>query len=107
MSLHPAHASLPQTAYEEALEVLTWCYAGRHFPFSIYFKHSSLTDQVLRTQPFPVPSPFTQKECVDLLELLRNVTSLCFMYWLKTVVDLPLLSQHLRLPPRIMLSELA
>ncbi|KAF8528644.1 hypothetical protein JB92DRAFT_2863754 [Gautieria morchelliformis] len=61
MSTHPAHASLPQSAYEEALEVLTWCYS----------------DQVLRIpQPVAIPSPFTQKECVDLLELLRNLTAL-------------------------------
>jgi hypothetical protein len=77
MSAHPAHAALPQTAYEEALEVLTWCFAGKHCSFAARIRDSPYVDQVLQApQPLPVPSPFTQKECVDLLELLRNFTGL-------------------------------
>lgn len=78
MSTHPAHASLPQTAYEEALEVLTWCYAGKHSAVSFSnIRDSPCTDQVLQAPlPLPIPSPFTQKECVDLLELLRNFSGL-------------------------------
>ena len=88
MSTHPAHASLPQTAYEEALEVLTWCYAGELSTSSFPIKSSFYIDQVLQTpQPLPVPAPFSQKECADLLELLRNVTGSCFTYDCKLIVD--------------------
>ncbi|KAF8589626.1 hypothetical protein K439DRAFT_324748 [Ramaria rubella] len=77
MSTHPAHASLPQTAYDEAVEILTWCYAGTYLTSdSSAMKILRHIDRVLRTpQPLPVPLPFTQKECIDLLELLRNVTA--------------------------------
>ncbi|KIJ57276.1 hypothetical protein M422DRAFT_40759 [Sphaerobolus stellatus SS14] len=58
MSTHPAHVTLPQAAYDEALEVLTWSY----------------TDRVLKlSEPLPMPLPFTRKECEDILMLLRNI----------------------------------
>lgn len=63
MCTHPAHVSVPQSAYDEALEVLTWCY----------------TDSVLRADSppplVPFPPPFTFKECTALLELIRNISS--------------------------------
>ncbi|KAF8520743.1 hypothetical protein BU17DRAFT_46313, partial [Hysterangium stoloniferum] len=60
ISTHPAHVTLPQSACDEALDVLAWCLADR---------------VLVPPQPLPVPSPFTQKECWTLLELIRNISA--------------------------------
>ncbi|GJJ06888.1 hypothetical protein Clacol_001084 [Clathrus columnatus] len=60
MCTHPAHVSIPQSAYDEALEVLTWCY----------------TDSVMHASPsLPYPPPFRFNECTALLELIRNISN--------------------------------
>jgi len=60
ISTHPAHVTLPQSAYDEALDVLVWCYADR---------------VLVPPQSLPVPSPFSQKECWTILELIRNLSA--------------------------------
>ncbi|KAJ7224955.1 hypothetical protein B0H12DRAFT_1149639 [Mycena haematopus] len=56
MESHPAHAALPFAARREAMDVLTWAW----------------TDRVLPPQQLPLPPPFTQNECQELLGLLRS-----------------------------------
>ncbi|KAJ7667201.1 hypothetical protein B0H17DRAFT_1251845 [Mycena rosella] len=56
MEAHPAHASLPFAARREAMDVLTWAW----------------TDRLLPPQQLPLPPPFTQNECHELLGLLRS-----------------------------------
>ncbi|KAJ7866089.1 hypothetical protein B0H14DRAFT_3084265 [Mycena olivaceomarginata] len=57
MESHPAHAALPFSARREATDVLTWAW----------------TDRVLPPQQLPLPPPFTQNECQELLGLLRSI----------------------------------
>ncbi|KAJ7362301.1 hypothetical protein DFH08DRAFT_910723 [Mycena albidolilacea] len=57
MESHPAHAALPFSARREATDVLTWAW----------------TDRVLPPQQLPLPPPFTQNECQELLGLLRSL----------------------------------
>ncbi|KAH7922566.1 hypothetical protein BV22DRAFT_1017033 [Leucogyrophana mollusca] len=52
---HPAHVILPQSAQREATDALHWSYTDR-----------------LLAHPQPVPPPFTQDECQELLRLLTN-----------------------------------
>ncbi|KAG0695996.1 hypothetical protein DFH29DRAFT_244339 [Suillus ampliporus] len=52
---HPAHISLPQSARQEAIDVLHWSY----------------TDPLL-AHPQPVPPPFSQDECHKLLGHLND-----------------------------------
>ncbi|KAJ7455133.1 hypothetical protein FB451DRAFT_1099447 [Mycena latifolia] len=56
MESHPAHAALPFAARREAMDVLTWAW----------------TDRLLPPQQLPLPPPFTQSECQELLGLLRS-----------------------------------
>ncbi|KAJ7082403.1 hypothetical protein B0H15DRAFT_785681 [Mycena belliarum] len=56
MESHPAHATMPFAARREAMDVLTWAW----------------TDRLLPPQELPVPPPFTQAECQELLGLLRS-----------------------------------
>ncbi|KAK7039381.1 hypothetical protein R3P38DRAFT_475890 [Favolaschia claudopus] len=56
MESHPAHAPLPLASRREASDVLTW----------------SWTDRVLPPHQLPIPPPFTQQECQELLTLLRS-----------------------------------
>ncbi|KAJ6576996.1 hypothetical protein DFH09DRAFT_914159 [Mycena vulgaris] len=56
MESHPAHAALPFAARREAMDVLTWAW----------------TDRLLPPQQLPMPPPFTQNECQELLGLLRS-----------------------------------
>ncbi|KAJ6454152.1 hypothetical protein C8R45DRAFT_846631 [Mycena sanguinolenta] len=56
MESHPAHAALTFAARREATDVLTWAW----------------TDRVLPPQQLPLPPPFTQNECQELLGLLRS-----------------------------------
>ncbi|KAJ7189995.1 hypothetical protein GGX14DRAFT_483998 [Mycena pura] len=56
MQAHPAHATLPFAARREAMDILTWAW----------------TDRLLPPQELPVPPPFTQSECQELLGLLRS-----------------------------------
>ncbi|KAJ7500224.1 hypothetical protein B0H11DRAFT_1996696 [Mycena galericulata] len=56
MESHPAHAALPFTARREAMDVLTWAW----------------TDRLLPPHELPLPPPFTQLECQELLGLLRS-----------------------------------
>ncbi|KAJ7737807.1 hypothetical protein DFH07DRAFT_905704 [Mycena maculata] len=56
MESHPAHAALPFAARREAMDVLTWAW----------------TDRLLPPQHLPLPPPFTQNECQELLGLLRS-----------------------------------
>jgi hypothetical protein len=51
---HPAHVSLPHNARVEATDVLTWSYIDRLLP-----THG------------PIPPPFTQEECQELMTMLR------------------------------------
>ncbi|KZV81438.1 hypothetical protein EXIGLDRAFT_384497 [Exidia glandulosa HHB12029] len=58
METHPAHVALPDSATEEAFEALTWSY----------------TDRVLQSYTAArVGSPFSERECHELLELLRGL----------------------------------
>jgi len=51
---HPSHTTLPFEVRTEAMDVLTWAW----------------TDRLLSHRP--VPTPFTQEECQELLTLLRS-----------------------------------
>jgi len=52
---HPAHTSLPPSAKVEALDVLTWAWTDRLLP-----SHR------------PIPVPFSQEECQELMSLIRS-----------------------------------
>jgi len=52
---HPAHSTLSLAAHAEATDILTWSYTDRLLPLSR-----------------PVPPPFTQEECQELMSLLRS-----------------------------------
>ncbi|KAJ7732450.1 hypothetical protein B0H16DRAFT_1581508 [Mycena metata] len=56
MESHPAHVAIPYAAKREAMDVLTWAW----------------TDRLLPPQQAPLPPPFTQSECQELLGLLRS-----------------------------------
>ncbi|THH18607.1 hypothetical protein EW146_g2429 [Bondarzewia mesenterica] len=55
---HPAHAPLPPSSLSEAMDILTWSYTDRLLPSS-----------------HPLPPPFTQDECQELMGLLRSLDS--------------------------------
>ncbi|KAJ7243083.1 hypothetical protein C8J57DRAFT_1437696 [Mycena rebaudengoi] len=57
MESHPAHAALPFAAHREAMDVLTWAWTDRLLPP----QHEE-----------PLPSPFTQSECQELLGIMRS-----------------------------------
>lgn len=58
METHPAHVPLPIEATEEAFEALTWSY----------------TDRVLQSRTgSSAGTPFSERECHELLELLRGL----------------------------------
>lgn len=98
MCTHPAHVSVPQSAYDEALEVLTWCYTGTFIVLFGYTQLSTLLDSVLRADSappplVPFPPPFTFKECTALLELIRNISSLhSFLSLFISVLNVPFVS---------------
>ncbi|KAF8967511.1 hypothetical protein BDZ97DRAFT_1755936 [Flammula alnicola] len=58
MEAHPAHTALPHKSKAEAMDVLTWAW----------------TDRLLPSQR-PIPAPFTQEECQELMALLRSFDS--------------------------------
>ncbi|KAF8889391.1 hypothetical protein BD779DRAFT_1521262 [Infundibulicybe gibba] len=58
MEAHPAHASLPQGAREEVMDILTW----------------ASTVQILQSY-YSASAPFTQDECQKLVALLRSLDS--------------------------------
>ncbi|EIN11100.1 hypothetical protein PUNSTDRAFT_64302 [Punctularia strigosozonata HHB-11173 SS5] len=60
MEGHPAHAPLPPTARDEALDVLTWAYTG--------------IDCLLPTNRLATP-PFTPEECQELMGLLKQTNT--------------------------------
>jgi hypothetical protein len=60
MEAHPAHASLPHNARGEAMDALTWSYTDRLLPAHL-----------------PVPPPFTQEECQELMTMLRSFGGVC------------------------------
>ncbi|KAF9476779.1 hypothetical protein BDN70DRAFT_949891 [Pholiota conissans] len=55
MEAHPAHHPLPHKAKSEAMDVLTWAWTDRLLPSAR-----------------PIPPPFTQDECQELMTLLRS-----------------------------------
>jgi hypothetical protein len=55
MEAHHAHTALPANATTEAMDGLTWSYTDRLLP-----SHR------------PVPPPFSQEECHELMTLLRS-----------------------------------
>ncbi|KJA17727.1 hypothetical protein HYPSUDRAFT_146154 [Hypholoma sublateritium FD-334 SS-4] len=55
LEAHPAHNALPHKAKVEALDVLTWAWTDRLLPSAR-----------------PIPAPFSQEECQELMTLLRS-----------------------------------
>jgi hypothetical protein len=74
MESHPAHAALPFAAHREAMDVLTWAWTGA-LP-AVCPRPSligSYLDRLLPPQhEEPLPSPFTQSECQELLGIMRS-----------------------------------
>ncbi|KAJ7063979.1 hypothetical protein C8F01DRAFT_983936 [Mycena amicta] len=58
MESHPAHAVIPFAVRREAVDLLTWSWTDRLLP--------------PQEQERPLPSPFTQGECQELLGVLRS-----------------------------------
>ncbi|KAF8179221.1 hypothetical protein BJ912DRAFT_855727, partial [Pholiota molesta] len=58
MEAHPAHQPLPHKAKAEAMDVLTWAWTDRLLPSAR-----------------PIPPPFTQDECQELMNLLRSFSA--------------------------------
>jgi hypothetical protein len=79
MEAHPAHVPLALAAHGEATDVLTWSYTDRLLPLSR-----------------PVPPPFTQGECQELMSLLRSFGSASDASGIQTIV-------HTRIVARILL----
>ena len=74
MESHPAHALLPPGAREDALDALTWSYTGQ---FTIMlgprFRFAYPCSDCLLPSARPVPPPFSQEECQELIKLLQTL----------------------------------
>lgn len=77
MEAHPAHTSLPANAANEAMDALTWSYTGS-FKFvrnCCLLDLNSHSDRLLPATRH-IPSPFSQEECQELMNLLRSFGSM-------------------------------
>ena len=74
MESHPAHASLPSNARSDALDALTWSYTGK-FTITLRprFEFIHMLSDCLLPSTRPVPPPFTQDECQELIKLLETL----------------------------------
>lgn len=71
---HPSHGVLPSDARRDALEGLTWSYAGKLIAFYSSIIDLAITDRLLQDNR-SIPPPFSQEECQSLLRLLDGYNS--------------------------------
>jgi hypothetical protein len=74
MESHPAHAPLPLNARSEALDALTWSYTGQFMILLLPRLWSTETcSDCLLPSARPIPPPFSQDECQELIKLLETL----------------------------------
>ena len=80
MESHPAHASLPPTARSDALDALTWSYTGQFsFMQCTRFESAQILPDCLLPSARPMPPPFGQDECQELIKLLDTLSKAIFL----------------------------
>ena len=73
MEAYPAHSNPPAQAKSEAMDALTWAWTGRLFT-GCTVPDILINGRIDRLLPSnrPIPSPFSQEECQELMALLRS-----------------------------------